>query len=254
MTRLRKLVRHSLLPAFFLCVALCEAQVPYRQIVPDIKYNVSGERRLSRLSNDDALFTILVFEDENAPKEKLPVWYTDDSIKPYFQNYNPDYGRTLFVVSSMKNKKSIERKLGITSYPEYVLVGGDRRILTRSSRAEDIIVYVTTNLSEYAFTDWAAYLSRAKQLFDSGQVFAAQRIVSACLRHVRWDESFPREVHKVIPRIVATMKDDDLYRFFVSEIKYKYYQGILSEEDVAPFKNEFSNSNPLTAMPMLMGR
>lgn len=254
MTRLRKLVRHSLLPAFFLCVALCEAQVPYRQIVPDIKYNVSGERRLSRLSNDDALFTILVFEDENAPKEKLPVWYTDDSIKPYFQNYNPDYGRTLFVVSSMKNKKSIERKLGITSYPEYVLVGGDRRILTRSSRAEDIIVYVTTNLSEYAFTDWAAYLSRAKQLFDSGQVFAAQWIVSACLRHVRWDESFPREVHKVIPRIVATMKDDDLYRFFVSEIKYKYYQGILSEEDVAPFKNEFSNSNPLTAMPMLMGR
>jgi len=205
------------------------------------------------LSNDDALFTILVFEDENAPKEKLPVWYTDDSIKPYFQNYNPDYGRTLFVVSSMKNKKSIERKLGITSYPEYVLVGGDRRILTRSSRAEDIIVYVTTNLSEYAFTDWAAYLSRAKQLFDSGQVFAAQRIVSACLRHVRWDESFPREVHKVIPRIVATMKDDDLYRFFVSEIKYKYYH-ILSEEDVAPFKNEFSNSNPLTAMPMLMGR
>ena len=254
MTRLRKLVRHSLLPAFFLCVALCEAQVPYRQIVPDIKYNVSGERRLSRLSNDDALFTILVFEDENAPKEKLPIWYTDDSIKPYFQNYNPDYGRTLFVVSSMRNKKSIERKLGITSYPEYVLVGGDRRILTRSSRAEDIIVYVTTNLSEYAFTDWAAYLSRAKQLFDSGQVFAAQRIVSACLRHVRWDESFPREVHKVIPRIVATMKDDDLYRFFVSEIKYKYYQGILSEEDVAPFKNEFSNSNPLTAMPMLMGR
>ena len=254
MTRLRKLVRHSLLPAFFLCVALCEAQVPYRQIVPDIKYNVSGERRLSRLSNDDALFTILVFEDENAPEEKLPVWYTDDSIKPYFQNYNPDYGRTLFVVSSMKNKKSIERKLGITSYPEYVLVGGDRRILSRSGRAEDIIVYVTTNLSEYAFTDWAAYLSRAKQLFDSGQVFAAQRIVSACLRHVRWDESFPREVHKVIPRIVATMKDDDLYRFFVSEIKYKYYQGILSEEDVAPFKNEFSNSNPLTAMPMLMGR
>ena len=252
--RLRKQVRHSLLPAFFLCVALCEAQVPYRQTVPDVKYNVSGERRPSRLSNDDALFTILVFEDENAPEEKLPVWYTDDSIKPYFQNYNPDYGRTLFVVSSMKNKKSIERKLGITSYPEYVLVGGDRRILTRSSRAEDIIVYVTTNLSEYAFTDWAAYLSRAKQLFDSGQVFAAQRIVSACLRHVRWDESFPREVHKVIPRIVATMKDDDLYRFFVSEIKYKYYQGILSEEDVAPFKNEFSNSNPLTAMPMLMGR
>ena len=67
--RLRKQVRYSLLPAFFLCVALCEAQVPYRQTVPDVKYNVSGERRPSRLSNDDALFTILVFEDENAPEE-----------------------------------------------------------------------------------------------------------------------------------------------------------------------------------------
>ena len=238
--RLRKQVRHSLLPAFFLCVALCEAQVPYRQTVPDVKYNVSGERRPSRLSNDDALFTILVFEDENAPEEKLPVWYTDDSIKPYFQNYNPDYGRTLFVVSSMRNKKSIERRLGITSYPEYILVGGDRRILSRSSLAEDIIVYVTTNLSEYAFTDWATYLLRAKQLFDSGQVFAAQRIVSDCLRHAKWDESFPQDVHKAIPRIVATMKGDDMYMSFVAEIKYKYYKGILSEEDVAPFKNEFS--------------
>ena len=121
----------------FICIALfsafCGAQVPYRETVPDIKYSVSGERKLSRLSNDDALFTILVFEDANSPKETLPVWYTDESIKPYFQNYNPDYGRTLFVVSSMKNKKSIEKRLGITSYPEFVLVGGDRRILTRAS-------------------------------------------------------------------------------------------------------------------------
>jgi hypothetical protein len=228
----------------FICITLfsafCGAQVPYRQTLPDIKYSVSGERKLSRLSNDDALFTILVFEDANVPKETLPVWYTDELIKPYFQNYNPDYGRTLFVVSSMKNKKSIEKRLGITSYPEYVLVGGDRRILTRSSRAEDIFEYVTTNLSEYAVTDWATYLIRAKQLFESGQVFAAQRIVSDCLRHSKWDESFSQEVHKAIPRIIATMKDDDMYMSFVAEIKHKYNLGILSEADVYPFKKEFS--------------
>ena len=221
-------------------MTLCEAQVPYRQTVPDIQYPVGGERKLSRLSNDDALFTILVFEDDNVTKDTLPIWYTDDSIKPYFQNYNPDYGRTLFVVSSMKNKKSVERRLGITSYPEYILVGGDRRILTRSSRAEDIIKYVTTNLSDYAVTDWAAYLSRANQLFESGQVFAAQRIVSDCLRHGRWDESFPEDVHKAIPRIVATMKGDEMYMSFVAEIKHKYNLGILSGEEVAFFKNEFS--------------
>ena len=214
--------------ALFLCTALCEAQVPYRETVPDIRYNVSGERRSSRLSNDDVLFTILAFEDENASKETLPLWYTDETIQPYFQNYNPDYGRTLMVVSSMKNRKSVERKLGVNSYPEYILIGADRRILTRSSRAEDIIEYVTANLSGYAATDWVTYLLRAKDLFGSG------------LRHVRWDVNFPQEVHKAIPRIVATMKDDDMYMTFVGEIKHKYNLGILSEEDVAPFRNEFS--------------
>ena len=104
-----------ILSALFLCMSLCEAQVPYRETVPDIRYHVCGERRLSRLSDDDALFTILAFEDEDAAKETLPVWYTDDAIKPYFQNYNPDYGRTLLVVSLMKNRKSIERNLGILS-------------------------------------------------------------------------------------------------------------------------------------------
>ena len=234
---------HRLLPivlAFFLGLALCEAQVPYRETVPDVRYSVAGEKKPSRLSDDDALFTILAFEDEDALGNTLPIWYTDEAIKPYFQNYNPDYGRTLFVVSSMKNKKSVERKLGITSYPEYILVGADRRILTRSDRAEDIVKYVTTNLSAYEKTDWAAYLLRAKDLFDAGQVFAAQRIVSDCLRHIRWDENFSPEVHKAIPRIVATMKGDDMYMSFVGEIKQKYNLGILSEEDVAPFKNEFT--------------
>lgn len=230
----------SILSALLLCPTLCFAQVPYRETVPDIRYSVSGEKKLSRLSDDDALFTILAFEDEEAVRDTLPVWYTDDAIKPYFQNYNPDYGRTLFVVTSMKNKRSVARKLGITSYPEYVLIGADRRILTRSKRAEDIIKYVTTNLSAYAVTDWKSYLLRAKHLFESGQGFAARRIVSDYLRHARWDESFPPEVHKAILQIVATMKGDEMYMSFVGEIKHKYNQGIFSEEDVAPFKNEFS--------------
>lgn len=226
--------------ALFLGTTLCEAQVPYRETVPDVRYSVAGEKKPSRLSDDDALFTILAFEDEDALGNTLPIWYTDEAIKPYFQNYNPDYGRTLFVVSRMKNKKAIERKLGVTSYPEYILVGPDRRILTRSDRAEDIIRYVTTNLSAYAETDWAAYLLKAKDLFDAGQVFAARRIVSDCLRHVRWDENFPPEAHKTIPRIVITMKDDDMYMDFVGDIKHKYNLGLLSEEDVAPFQSEFS--------------
>ena len=124
---------HRLLPivlAFFLGLALCEAQVPYRETVPDVRYSVGGEKKPSRLSDDDALFTILAFEDEDAPRNELPFWYTDEAIQPYFQNSNPDYGRTLFVVSGIKNKKSIARKLGVSSYPEYILVGADRRILT----------------------------------------------------------------------------------------------------------------------------
>lgn len=226
--------------AIFMCPLLGKAQVPYRVIAPDIRYYVGGQMKPSRLSNDDVLFTILAFEGEDAPGKELPFWYTDETIKPYFQNYNPDYGRTLMVISRMKNQKGVERKLGVSSYPEYILVGPDRRILTRSSKAEDIIAYVTTHLSEYAETDWEAYLLRAGQLFESGQSFAARRIVSDCLRRARWDENFSPEVHKIIPRIVATMKGDDMYMDFVGEIKHRFNQGILSEEDVAPFTNEFS--------------
>lgn len=230
----------SLSFALFLCSTLCLAQVPYQETVPDVKYPVSGQRKLSRLSNDDALFTILAFEDENESTGTLPVWYTNEEIQPYFQNYNPDYGRTLFVISRMKNKKSVERELGITSHPEYFLVGPDLRILTRSSRAEDIIEYVTTYLSAYKQTDWETYILKAKQLFESGQVFAAQRIVSDCLRHGRWGDSFSPEAHKAFPPIIATMKGHEMYMFFVGEVKHKYNLGILSEQDVVPFKNEFS--------------
>ena len=36
------------------------------------------------------------------------------------------------------------------------------------------------------------------------------------------------------------MKDDEMYMSFVGEIKHKYNLGLFSEEDVAPFKSEFS--------------
>ena len=190
----------SILTILCLSAALGYAQVPYGEVAPDVKYPVSGQRKLSRLSNDDVLFTILAFENEAERGSALPVWYTDQSIQPYFQNYNPDYGRTLMIV--------------------------------------------TTNLSEYAQTDWAAYILKAKDLFDSGQIFAAQRIVSDCLNHARWVDSFPPEVHKAIPQIVASMEHgdtfDERYMFYVAEIKHRYNLGILSEEDVAPFKNQFS--------------
>ena len=234
----------SILTILSLSAALGYAQVPYGEVAPDVKYPVSGQRKLSRLSNDDVLFTILAFENEAERGSALPVWYTDQSIQPYFQNYNPDYGRTLMIVTSMKNRKGVERKLGVSSYPEYILVGPDRRVLTRSKQFEDIIKYVTTNLSEYAQTDWAAYILKAKDLFDSGQIFAAQRIVSDCLNRARWVDSFPPEVHKAIPLIVASMEHgdtfDERYMFYVAEIKHRYNLGILSEEDVAPFKNQFS--------------
>ena len=216
------------------------AQVPYQETVPDIRYPVGGHKKLSRLSNDDGLFTILAFEDDALVTwETDRIWYTDKDIQPYFQNYNPDYGRTLFIVSKMKNKKRIERKLGVSSYPEFILVGPDLRILTSSHNAEDIIKYVSTNLSYFAETDWEEYIIKAKDLFESGQEFAAQRIVSDCLRHGRWSMDFSPEAHKAIPRIVASMEHNDMYSFYVAEIKHRYNLGILSEEDVAPFKNEF---------------
>lgn len=217
------------------------AQIPYQETVPDIRYPVCGQKKLSKLSNDDGLFTILAFEDEAAvSRETDRIWYTNKEIQPFFQNYNPDYGRTLFIVSKMRGKKRLEKRLGVTSYPEFVLVGPDLRILTRSHNAEDIIKYVTTNLSYFAETDWEGYILKARDLFESGQEFAAQRIVSDCLRHGRWSQDFSLEAHKAIPIIVASMERDEMYSFYVGEIKYRFNLGILSEEDVAPFKSEFS--------------
>ena len=140
----------------------------------------------------------------------------------------------------MKGQAGIERKLGVKSYPDIVLVDPNNRIIARSSKATDIIDYIINNLSMFAVTDWNAYILRASELYETGQIKSAQRIVSDCLRHGRWYEDFSSEAHKAIPKVVSSMKHDEMYMYFVGEVKHRYNQGVLSEDDVAPFKNEFS--------------
>ena len=244
---MRKFLILSML--LFLLPIAGNAQVPYGERVPDIRYPVGGQRKLSRLSNDDVLYTILYFGYDSTPVEGQsgldanPEHFAlalSDSLKPYYNNFNPDYGRALMIVSKMKGQARVERKLGVTSYPDIVLVNPNCRIIARSSKATDIIDYITNNLSFFSVTDWNYYINRASDLYESGQTKSAQRIVSDCLRYGRWYEDFSPEAHKAIPKIVATMRHDELFMFFVGEIKHRYNQGILSEEDVAPFKNEFS--------------
>ena len=239
----------TLLMFLFLLPIASNAQVPLGKRVPDIRYPVSGQRNLSRLSNDDVLYTILYFGYNSDPVdgqsglEANPEYFAltfSDSLKPYFNNFNPDYGRALMIVSKMKGQAGIERKMGVTSYPDIVLVDPNNRVIARSAKAADIIDYITNNLSMFAGTDWNAYILRASELYETGQVKSAQRIVSDCLRRGRWYKDFSPEAHKAIPRIVASMKHDDYYMDFVGEIKHRYNQGILSEEDVSPFKKEFS--------------
>ena len=224
------------------------AQVAYGNIAPDIRYPVCGQRHCSRLSNDDVLYTILYFgyndtpSNGQTPLEANPEFFLltfSDALKPYFQNYNPDYGRALMIISTMKNQNRIERKLNITTYPTILLVDPNRRIIARSTKAGPIIEYITNNLSMFTSTDWNEYILRAKALFESGQKHAAQRIVMDCIRHGRWYDEFTIEAHKAIPLIAASMRKDEWYMDCVGEIKYRYNIGILSEEDVRPFQNEF---------------
>ena len=233
----------------FLLPIAGNAQVPFGERIPDIRYKVCGQRKLSRLSNDDVLYTILYFGynnesvDGQSGLDANPEYFAltlSDSLKPYFNNFNPDYGRALMMVSEMKGQAGIERKLGVKSYPDIVLVDPNNRIIARSSKATDIIDYIINNLSMFAVTDWNAYILRASELYETGQVKSAQRIVSDCLRHGRWYEDFSSEAHKAIPKVVSSMKHDEMYMYFVGEVKHRYNQGVLSEDDVAPFKNEFS--------------
>ena len=233
----------------FLLPIAGNAQVPFGERIPDIRYKVCGQRKLSRLSNDDVLYTILYFGynnesvDGQSGLDANPEYFAltlSDSLKPYFNNFNPDYGRALMMVSEMKGQAGIERNLGFKSYPDIVLVDPNNRIIARSSKATDIIDYIINNLSMFAVTDWNAYILRASELYETGQIKSAQRIVSDCLRHGRWYEDFSSEAHKAIPKVVSSMKHDEMYMYFVGEVKHRYNQGVLSEDDVAPFKNEFS--------------
>ena len=101
----------TLLVILFLLPIVGNAQVPVGERVPDIRYPVSGQRKLSRLSNDDVLYTILYFGYNTAPVDRQSVLDANpeyfaltfsDSLKPYFNNFNPDYGRALMIVSKMK--------------------------------------------------------------------------------------------------------------------------------------------------------
>ena len=59
----------------------------------------------------------------------------------------------------------------------------NNRVIARSAKATDIIDYITNNLSMFAVTGWNAYILRASELYETGQIKSAQRIVSDCLRH-----------------------------------------------------------------------
>ena len=91
----------------FLLPIAVNAQVPFVERVPDIRYPVSGQRNPSRLSNDDVLYTILYFGYNNEPvdgqsgldakSEYLALMFSG-LLKPYCNNFNPEYGRALMMV------------------------------------------------------------------------------------------------------------------------------------------------------------
>lgn len=235
----------------FLCVIVCYAQK--KDIVPDIKYHTHhihglGINKCSKLSEARVLYTILYFGFEGNPsdgvsiKDANPEYFAlelSDSLKPYYNNYNPDFGFSLMLLSSMKNQKWIEKQLGVSSYPDIILIGPKRRIIARSDKASDIIEYITTHLSMISTTDWNMFILTAKKLYDSGQKEIAQKIVKDCIMLYKWDNDFSPEAHKAIPLIVASMKNDDYYTSCVAEIKLRYQNGILSKEDIAPFEYLF---------------
>lgn len=109
----------TLLVILLLLPIVSNAQVPVGERVSDIRYPVSGQRKLSPLSNDDVLYTILYFGYNTAPVDRQSVLDANpeyfaltfsDSLKPYFNNFNPDYGRALMIVSKMKGQVGIERR------------------------------------------------------------------------------------------------------------------------------------------------
>ncbi len=227
-----------------LCVTVCFAQKS--ESVPDIKYHTHhihglGINKWQKLSEAHVLYTILYFGSDANPE--YSALESSDSLKPYYNNYNPDYGFSLMLLSSMKNQKRTEKQLGVSSYPDIVLLDPKRRIIARSNKASDIIEYITTHLSMFSTTDWNMYILTAKKMYESGQTAIAQNIVRDCLMLYKWDNDFSPEAHKAIPMIVASMKDDEYYTSCVAEIKLRYQKGILSKEDIAPFEYLFPSVN-----------
>ena len=223
-----------------LCVTVCFAQKS--EIVPDIKYHTHhihglGINKWQKLSEARVLYTILYFGSDANPE--YSALESSGSLKPYYNNYNPDYGFSLMLLSSMKNQKRIEKQLGVSSYPDIVLLDPKRRIIARSNKASDIIEYITTHLSMFSTTDWNMFILTAQRMYESGQTEIAQNIVRDCLMLYKWDNDFSPEAHKAIPMIVASMKDDEYYTSCVAEIKLRYQKGILSKEDIAPFEYLF---------------
>ena len=59
------------------------ARVPFGERVPDIRYPVSGQRKLSRLSNDDVLYTILYLDIITSLLMGSLVWMRIQSFSHY---------------------------------------------------------------------------------------------------------------------------------------------------------------------------
>ena len=232
----------------FLCMASAQAQLSRGDVFPDVKSRDLITGKLYKLSDNRVLFTIL-YLGNNHPKngqsyiDANPEYYAlsdSEELKPYFNNYNPDYGYSLALLSGdeIHNSKGIERKLGIGASPEIILIDHRRHILTHSKKATDIIDYITTNLSMFASTDWNGYILHALEMFEAGQVEDAQEIVSQCLALFQWADDFSPEANKAILRIVASMKDE-VRRILWVNLSIKHKSGLLSDEEFAPFKDDY---------------
>ena len=76
------------------------------------------------------------------------------------------------------------------------------------------------------------------EMFEAGQVEDAQEIVSECLVLFQWADDFSPEANKAILRIVASMKDE-VRRILWVNLSIKHKSGLLSDEDFAPFKDDY---------------
>ena len=238
-----------LLSLSFLCMTSAQAQLSRGDVFPDVKFCrdiITGKKnKLSDLRYLFGIFYLGANHPQNGQtyKDANPEYYAlsdSEELKPYLHNFNPDYGYSLELWEGREilNSKRIERKLGIGPSPVIILIDHNRRILTHSDKATDIIDYITTNLSMFASTDWNGYILQALEMFEAGQVEDAQEIVSECLVLFQWADDFSPEANKAILRIVASMKDE-VRRLLWVNLSIKHKSGLLSDEEFAPFKDDY---------------